>query len=141
MMPKILLVIAATLSLAVTSCSTTQTGGSVKPADLIAPVVSIAATTVLEKAKTDEDRQAKALVLLKVSEAILAVTDETATGSDLVALVSGFAPDKPHWRLLAVTLGSMLDQYKISLGDEQRVATLRAIAAGLKSTAELYINQ
>lgn len=140
MMSKILPVIAATLSLAVSSCSTTQTG-SVKPADLIAPVVSVAATTVLEKAKTDEDRQAKALVLLKVSEAILAVTDETATGADLVALVSGFAPDKPHWRLLAVTLGSMFDQYKISLGDEQRVATLRAIAAGLKSTAELYINQ
>lgn len=139
-MSKITRVISAALLLCVTSCATTA-GSSSKPADFIPPLASIAATAVLEKATTDEDRQDKALVLLKVSEAILAVTNETATGADLAALIVQLAPDNPHWRMLAVTLGGLLDQYKLNLGEDQRVAALRAIASGLKSTAEIYINQ
>jgi len=118
-----------------TACQTTNPDGTKNPADytfLAQTATSLAVTKVLSKAKSPEDRAAKAAVITQVADTLLVATDESTTGADINKLVLSIAGDKEHWILLGAAISVAYDQNRVKVPYSELI---KAIAEQAKSTA------
>lgn len=121
------------------SCNSTGSW-STTGTTLLPSVISVAASSVIEKADNSDDRKIKALLLLKIADALLLSVDENTTGDQIVHLIQSETPPKPHWLILSTTIAGIYEQYRLKPNVKVE-ALVKSIATGLKTTANYYINE
>lgn len=139
---KKILSILALCALALPSCTTTGGTGTTPPANVsayLAPAATIAASVVISKADSAEDRAAKAAEIVQIADAILVLTDPNTKGADIAAVVLTKAGSKPHWQALGLTLAVLYDQYAANYTGTTQAALVNSIAAGLKAGSTPYL--
>ena len=110
---------------------------------LVAPTAALISSVIFEKAVSDEDRIEKARIVFNLSEKLKGITfDAKPTREDLEQFVMNSLPDKPHWVVLAATLGSYYESTTKGLSDDDVVKAsklINEIALGLSLSSQKYI--
>jgi hypothetical protein len=110
---------------------------------LVAPTASLISSLIFEKAISDEDRVEKAKIVFDLSERLKVITfDAKPTREDLEQFILNSLPDKPHWVVLAASLGSYYESSTKGLPDDDIVKTtklINEIALGLSLSSKKYI--
>jgi hypothetical protein len=110
---------------------------------LVAPTAALISSVIFEKAVSDEDRAEKAKIVFNLSERLKGITfDAKPTREDLEQFIINSLPNKPHWVVLAATLGSYYESTTKGLSDDDVVKAaklINEIALGLSLSSQKYI--
>lgn len=110
---------------------------------LVSPTVTLITSVIFEKAVSDEDRAEKAKIVFNLSEKLKGITfDAKPTREDLEGYIVNSLPNKPHWVVLAATLGSYYDAATKGVSDDdvaKATKLINEIALGLNLASKRYI--
>ena len=110
---------------------------------LVAPTTTLISSVIFEKAVSDEDRVEKAQIVFDLSEKLKGITfDSKPTREDLEGFVVNVLPDKPHWAILAATLGSYYESASKGVSDQdvaKATKLINEIALGLNLASKRYL--
>lgn len=108
----------------------------------IAPLVSVAANLVLNKAISPEDREAKAAEILKVAAYLDSVPiTKKLTEEEFRKLLADVLPAKAHWAVLTDTVTKWYVKATKNLTDgdvTDIVAVFGQVSSGLEAAAKNY---
>lgn len=108
----------------------------------IAPVVTFAATQVLDRAVSEEDLEKKKEIMVKVADAVEKFEFESKPGADEVySYVRGKLPSGAHWDNLTQRIVDFYSDRTMNIKDDDVKTvkdTLSRISAGLRMAVETY---
>ena len=110
---------------------------------LVSPTVALISSVIFEKAVSDEDRIEKAQIVFNLSERLKGITfDAKPTREDFEGFIVNSLPNKPHWVVLAATLGGYYEAATKGVSDDdvaKATKLINEIALGLSLSTKNYL--
>ncbi len=95
----------------------------------ISPMVQLAGTVLLNEAVSDEDRVAKAEIMLKVADKLSSIpVNHKLSKEELQTILDKALPEKAHWKTLSEKVVKYYGQATANIADEDVIDVIAILA-------------